>query len=83
MTTTRDLLLAELANTADDLLMPVLQFLQFLKAHPERSPELELDTLETLIRLSQGLAEFDQGQGLPATQALADLQHRLQIPPRS
>ncbi len=82
MTTTRDRLLAELANTADDLLMPVLQFLQFLKAHPERSTELELDTLETLISLRQGLAEFDQGQGLPATQALADLQQRLQIPPR-
>ncbi len=82
MTTTRELLLQELADTSDELLNPVLQFVQFLKAHPEQSAELQLDTLETIISLRQGLAEFDRGEGIPAAQALAELQERLQIPPR-
>jgi hypothetical protein len=79
---TRELLLQELANTSDELLIPVLQFLQFLKAHPDQSGDLQLDTLETIMSLRQGLAEFDRGEGLPAMQALEELQHRLQIPPR-
>ncbi|MBC6433875.1 prevent-host-death family protein [Nostoc sp. HG1] len=80
--TTRELLFQELANTSDELLLPMLQFLQFLKAHPIQSAELELETLETIISIRQGLAEFDRGEGLPATQALEELRHRLQIPPR-
>jgi hypothetical protein len=80
--TQRELLLQELESTSDELLTPVLQFLQFLKAHPEESADLQLDTLETIISLRQGLAECDRGEGIPAAQALEDLQHRLQIPPR-
>lgn len=80
--TTRELLFQELANTSDELLLPVLKFVQFLKAHPIQSADIELETLETIISIRQGLAEFDRGEGLPATQALEELRYQLQIPPR-
>ncbi|MBN3921987.1 MAG: prevent-host-death family protein, partial [Nostoc sp. NMS4] len=34
------------------------------------------------VGIRKGLDEFEQGEGIPAEEALATLQHKLGIPPR-
>lgn len=88
--TNRELLLQELEGTSDDLLQEVVGFLRFLKRHPKPSHALStyaellerLDYLEAIVGIRQGLAEYKQGMGLPAAQALEILQQKLNIPPR-
>ncbi|MEH2057368.1 MAG: prevent-host-death family protein [Nostoc sp.] len=41
-----------------------------------------IDYLEMIVGIRKGLDEFEQGEGIPAEQALATLQHKLGIPPR-
>jgi hypothetical protein len=82
--TKREQLLQELENTSDDVLDSVLEFLRFINAHPAQSIDSaqRLDALETIIGIRKGLEEFDRGEGIPAAQALKELQHRLNIPSR-
>jgi hypothetical protein len=82
--TKREQLLQELEHTSDDILDSVLEFLRFINAHPAQNIDTaqRIDTLETIIGIRKGLEEFDRGEGIPAAQALEDLQHRLNIPPR-
>jgi hypothetical protein len=79
--TKREQLLQELEQTSDDVLGSVLEFLRFINAHPINTVQ-QIDTLEAIIGIRKGLEEFDRGEGIPATEALENLQHRLNIPPR-
>ncbi len=82
--TKREQLLQELEHTSGDVLDSVLEFLRFINAHPAQNIDTaqRIDTLETIIGIRKGLEEFDRGEGIPAAQALEDLQHRLNIPPK-
>lgn len=42
-----------------------------------------IDYLETIVGIRKGLDEFESGEGIPANQALATLQQKYNIPPRS
>lgn len=42
-----------------------------------------IDYLETIVGIRKGLDEFERGEGIPANQALATLQQKYNIPPRS
>lgn len=86
--TIKELLLQEIENTPNELLEDLLGFLKSLKATPEQplSTYRELleriDYLETIVGIRKGLDGFEQGEGIPAEQALATLQQKFGIPPR-
>ncbi len=86
--TIKELLLQEIDSTPTEILEDVLGFLQSLKTAPQQPlatyRELleRIDYLETIVGIRQGLHEFEQGQGIPASQALEMLQHKFSIPPR-
>ncbi len=85
----KELLLQEIDSTPDEVLADLLEFLQSRKNSSQQplttSRELleRIDYLEAVVGIKQGLIEFEQGQGIPAEQALVNLQHKLSIPPRS
>lgn len=87
--TIKELLLQEIDNTPSELLEDVLGFLQSLKTAPQKPPvsyqELleRIDYLEAIVGIRKGLDEFERGEGIPANQALATLQKKFNIPPRS
>lgn len=87
--TIKELLLQEIDNTPNEILEDLLNFLQSLKTDPESPPNTyrelleRIDYLETIVGIRKGLDEFEQGQGIPAEEALATLQHKFEIPPRS
>ncbi|WP_066378979.1 prevent-host-death family protein [Anabaena sp. CA = ATCC 33047] len=87
--TIKELLLQEIDNTPNELLEDVLGFLQSLKTAPQKPQatyqELleRIDYLETIVGIRKGLDEFERGEGIPADQALATLQIKYNIPPRS
>jgi len=87
--TIKELLLQEIDNTPSELLEDVLGFLQSLKTAPQKPPvsyqELleRIDYLEAIVGIRKGLDEFERGEGIPANQALATLQQKYNIPPRS
>jgi len=87
--TIKELLLQEIDNTPSELLEDVLGFLQSLKTAPQKPPvsyqELleRIDYLEAIVGIRRGLDEFERGEGIPANQALATLQQKYNIPPRS
>ncbi|MFN6536803.1 MAG: prevent-host-death family protein [Nostoc sp. EkiNYC01] len=86
--TIKELLLQEIDNTPNELLEDLLAFLKSLKTAPKQPPatyrELleRIDYLETVVGIRKGLDEFEQGEGIPAEEALATLQRKLGIPPR-
>lgn len=86
--TIKKLLLQEINNTSNELLGELLSFLQLLKTEPKQHPmtyqELleRIDYLEAIIGIRKGLDEFEQGQGIIAEQAFANLEQKLNIPPR-
>jgi hypothetical protein len=87
--TIKELLLQEIDNTPNELLLDLLGFLKSLKTSPKQPlatyRELleRIDYLETIVGIHKGLDEFEQGEGIPSEQALAALEHKLGIPPRS
>lgn len=87
--TIKELLLQEIDNTPSELLEEVLGFLQSLKIEPQQPlatyRELleRIDYLETIVGIRKGLDEFNRGEGIPSEQALATLQQKFNIPPRS
>lgn len=86
--TIKELLLQEIDNTPNELLEDLLEFLKSLKTAPKhplatyRELLERIDYLETIVGIRKGLDEFEQGEGIPAEEALATLQHKLGIPPR-
>ncbi|MBR8840965.1 MAG: prevent-host-death family protein [Stigonema ocellatum SAG 48.90 = DSM 106950] len=80
--TIKELLLQEIDSTPAELLENVLDFLQSLKTSPKqplatyRELKERIDYLETIVGIRKGLDEFEQGEGIPAEQALATLQHK-------
>ncbi|WP_375474429.1 prevent-host-death family protein [uncultured Nostoc sp.] len=86
--TIKELLLQEIDNTPNELLEDLLEFLKSLKTAPKQPlatyRELleRIDYLETIVGIRKGLDEFEHGEGIPAEEALATLQHKLGIPPR-
>jgi hypothetical protein len=86
--TIKELLLQEIESTPTELLDDLLDFLRSLKTTPKHRlatyGELleRIDYLEAIVGIHKGLEEFDRGEGIPAEQALATLQHKLGIPPR-
>jgi hypothetical protein len=86
--TIRELLLQEIDSTPSEVLEDLLDFLRSHKTSPQKSiatyRELleRIDYLEAIVGIQRGLDEFEQGEGIPAEQALATLQHKLNIPPR-
>jgi hypothetical protein len=94
--TIKELLLQEIDHTPSEVLEDLLDFLRSHKTSPQQSfaqrrlgqiatyRELleRIDYLETIVGIQRGLDEFEQGEGIPAEQALATLQHQLNIPPR-
>jgi hypothetical protein len=86
--TIKELLLQEINNTPNEILEDLFGFLQALKTEPKHPPETyqelleRIDYLEAIVGIRKGLDEFEQGQGIPAEQALATLQHKFNIPPR-
>lgn len=86
--TIKELLLQEIDNIPNELLEDLLGFLKLLKTAPKQPlgtyKELleRIDYLEAIVGIRKGLDEFEQGEGIPAEQALATLQHKLGIPPR-
>jgi len=87
--TIKELLLQEIDNTPNEILEDLFSFLQSLKTDPKhplntyRELLERIDYLEAIVGIRKGLDEFDQGQGIPAEQALASLQQKFNIPPRS
>ena len=86
--TIKELLIKEIDNTPSELLEDLFGFLKSLKA-PSRYPSAtyqelleRIDYLEAIVGIRKGLDEFAQGKGIPAEQALADLQQKFSIPPR-
>jgi hypothetical protein len=86
----RELLLQEIANTPDELLTDVLNFVQTIKATSETSSDYNytallnrIDYLEAIVGIRKGLEEFDRDEGIPAETALAQLQQKFNIPPES
>lgn len=86
--TIKELLLQEIDSTPNELLKDLLDFLKSLKTAPKHYAatygELleRIDYLEAIVGIRKGLDEFEQGEGIPASQALATLQYKLSIPPR-
>ncbi|MCE2720684.1 MAG: prevent-host-death family protein [Dolichospermum sp.] len=87
--TIKELLLQEIDNTPNEILEDLFGFLQSLKTEPKHPPNTyqelleRIDYLEAIVGIRKGLDEFEQGQGIPAEQALASLQQKFNIPPRS
>jgi hypothetical protein len=87
--TFKELLLQEIDSTPNELLEDLFAFLKSLKATPKHPPatykELldRIDYLEAIVGIRKGFDEFDRGKGIPAEQALATLQEKYSIPPRS
>jgi hypothetical protein len=86
--TIKELLLQEINSTPNERLEYLLDFLQSLKTSPNQTlatyQELieRIDYLETIVGIHKGLDEFDHGEGIPAEQALAQLENKLNIPSR-
>jgi hypothetical protein len=86
--TIKELLLQEIDSTPDELLTDLLSLVRSLKSSP--NPQLNIyeqlleriDYLEAIIGIRKGLESFDQGEGIPADQAMALLQQQFNIPPR-
>ncbi|MEE3715748.1 hypothetical protein V2H45_03190 [Tumidithrix elongata RA019] len=87
--TFKELLLQEIDSTPNELLEDLFAFLKSLKATPKQSQptynELldRVDYLEAIVGIRKGLDEFERGLGIPVEQALANLQEKFSIPPRS
>ena len=87
--TIKELLLQEIDSTPNERLEYLLDFLQSLKISPNQTlatyQELieRIDYLEAIVGIHKGLDEFDHGEGIPAEQALAQLENKLNIPSRS
>jgi hypothetical protein len=87
--TIKELLLQEIDSAPNELLEDVLGFLRSLKTSPENSRHTyrelleRIDYLEAIVGIRKGLDEFNRGEGIPADIALATLQQKLRIPPRS
>ncbi|MBS9386402.1 MAG: prevent-host-death family protein [Dolichospermum sp. BR01] len=87
--TIKELLLQEIDNAPNEILEDLFGFLQSLKTDPKHLPNTyrelleRIDYLEAIVGIRKGLDEFEQGQGIPAEQALASLQQKFNIPPRS
>jgi hypothetical protein len=86
--TLKELLLQEINSTPNEQIEDLFGFVKSLKA-PTKTPlatyrELleRIDYLEAIVGIRKGLDEFDQGKGIPAEQALANLQQKFSIPPR-
>lgn len=86
--TLKELLLQEIHSTPNEQIEDLFDFFKSLKA-PTKTPiatyrELleRIDYLEAIVGIRKGLDEFDQGEGIPAAQALATLQQKFSIPPR-
>ena len=86
--TIKELLIKEIDNTPSDLLEDLFSFLKTLKS-PSQYPSASyqelldrIDYLEAIVGIRKGLDEFAQGKGIPADRAFADLQQKLDIPPR-
>ncbi|WP_427162025.1 prevent-host-death family protein [Aliinostoc sp. HNIBRCY26] len=86
--TIKELLLQEIEDTPNEMLEELLGLLKSFKASPKQPlftyGELleRIDYLETIVGIRKGLDEFEQGEGIPAEQALDTLQQKLGIPPR-
>lgn len=87
--TTKELLLQEIAEAPESLLASLLGIAQVLKAEQADDQAdtvaallQRIDYLEAVVGIRKGLAEFEQGQGIPAGQAFMSLEERLSIPPR-
>lgn len=86
--TIKELLIQEIDNTPDEILEELLTFLQSLKTDSQSPSNIyrelleRIDYLEAIVGIRKGLDEFQQGRGIPAKQALASLQQKLNIPPR-
>jgi hypothetical protein len=84
--TIKELLLQEIDNSPKELLEDLLGFLHSLKTTPKSSlgtyQELleRIDYLEAIVGIRKGLDEFNQGQGIPAEEALATLKNQFNIP---
>jgi hypothetical protein len=84
--TIKELLLQEIDNSPKELLEDLLGFLPSLKTTPKSSlgtyQELleRIDYLEAIVGIRKGLDEFNQGQGIPAEEALATLKNQFNIP---
>ncbi|MBD1212680.1 prevent-host-death family protein [Dolichospermum planctonicum UHCC 0167] len=84
--TIKELLLQEIDNSPKELLEDLLGFLRSLKTTPKSSlgtyQELleRIDYLEAIVGIRKGLDEFNQGQGIPAEEALATLKNQFNIP---
>jgi hypothetical protein len=94
--TIKELLLQEIDRTPSEVLEDLLDFLRSHKTssqHPVEQGRLgriatyrelleRIDYLEAIVGIQRGLDEFEQGEGIPAEQALATLQNKFNIPPR-
>ncbi|MGM3305538.1 prevent-host-death family protein [Anabaena sp. WFMT] len=80
--TIKELLLQEIDNTPNEILEDILSFLQSMKTPPKQPPSTyrelleRIDYLETIVGIRKGLDEFEQGEGIPANQALATLKYK-------
>jgi hypothetical protein len=87
--TIKELLLQEINSTPNEVLEDLLGFLRSHKTSSQAPiatyKELlaRIDYLEAIVGIRQGLLEFEQGQGIPSDRALAALEQKLSIPPRS
>lgn len=86
--TIKELLLQEIESTPDDLLSDLLSLVRSLKSASNQQLNLyeqlleRIDYLEAIIGIRKGLESFDQGEGIPADQAMTALQQQFNIPPR-
>ena len=86
--TIKELLLQEIDSTPDELLTDLLSLVRSLKSSPNRQLNIyeqlleRIDYLEAIIGIRKGLESFDQGEGIPADQAMTSLQQQFNIPPR-
>ncbi len=86
--TIKELLWQEIESTPTELLDDLLGFLKSLKKAPKHRlatyQELleRIDYLEAIVGIRKGLEEFERGEGIPASEALATLEQKLRIPPR-
>ncbi len=86
--TIKELLLQEIDHTPNEVLEDIFNFLQALKTNSPKPiasyGELleRINYLEAIVGIRKGLEEFEQGQGIPAEQALLSLKNKYNIPPR-
>lgn len=86
--TIKELLLQEINSTPDELLTDLLSLVRSLKSSPNHQLNIyeqlldRIDYLEAIIGIRKGLESFDQGEGIPADQAMTSLQQQFNIPPR-